>query len=216
MSPAIKNVEPKAWLQELKTSRKLQGALVALVLLIWFLWPSTPKSGLAPSGARAASVPLGDRQAQEIKKLPDLAKLNKAGELPKDSGMYRDLFLFEGPPPPPPPPLPPPPPPPPPTEAQLAAELLRRTRDQENASKPQELRYLGYMGSPASGRLGAFMKGEEPVSIKQGELANPKWRLVKLTENSAEFQNLKFQDLRHRIDAIEPQAGRASAPSNEF
>jgi type IV secretory pathway VirB10-like protein len=216
MSPAIKNADPRAWLQELKTSRKLQVALASLPLLVWFLWPDAPRTGPARSAAQAATAPLGDHQTSEIKKLPDLAKLNKAGELPGDDHMYRDLFLFEGPPPPPPPPLPPPPPPPPPTPEQVAAELLKRTRDQESASRPQDLRYLGYMGTKASGRLGAFMRGEDPVSIKQGDLVNPKWRLTKLTDTSAEFQNLKFPDLKHRLETVDPQSGRANAPANEF
>jgi hypothetical protein len=219
MSPAIKNVEPKAWLQELKTSRRIQVALVSLPVLLWLLWPSSPAApaGRGASGARAANLALDDRQAGELDKLPNLAKLDKTGELPKEDRMYRDLFTFEGPPPPPPPPLPPPPPPPPPTQAQLEAEALRQARAQENGTKPADLRYLGFLASPSAGRLGAFMRGEEPITIKQGALANPHWRLVKLTDISAEFQNLKFADLRQKLDAVDLQGGRAgAAPSNDF
>ena len=213
----LKNVEPRAWVQELKTSRKLQVSLAALAVMIWMLWPSSPPAAPGKGNAHTALVPLGDRQTQELKKLPELANLDKAGELPSDDHMYRDLFLFEGPPPPPPPPvIIPVPVPVPPTPEQLAAALLKKNRDLENGSRPQDLRYLGYMGTASSGRLGAFMKGDEPVSIKLGELANPKWRLIKLTEASAEFQNLAFQDIHHRIDATEPQSGRSTAPANEF
>jgi len=215
MSPAIKNVEPKAWLQELKTSRKLQGALVGLVFLLWLLWPTAAKPVVR--GQATGAAPLGDRQSSELRKLPDLSRLDKAGELPHEDRMYRDLFTFDTPPPPPPKALPPPPPPLPPTPEQLAAELARRARDQEANSKPADLRYLGYLGTKAAGRLGAFMKGDEPVTIKMGELANPKWRLVKLTEASAEFQNLKYPDLKHRIDAVETQSGRpGGGATNEF
>jgi hypothetical protein len=81
------------------------------------------------------------------------------------------------------------------------------------------MRYLGYLGTASTGRLGAFMRGEDPVTIKQGDLANPHWRLVKLTDLAAEFQNQKYPDLRHKLDAVDSagQAGRTiQAPSNEF
>ena len=53
--------------------------------------------------------------------------------------------------------------------------------------------------------------------LKQGDLANPHWRLVKLTDLTAEFQNLKFADLKHRIDAVELQGrGAGAAISNDF
>jgi len=220
MSPAVKGAEPKAWMQELKSNRRLQVALASLPVLLWLLWPAAPKAVARNAGAaRAASQALDDRQVRELAKLPDLSKLDKAGELPHEDRMYRDLFLFEGPPPPPPPPAPPPPPPPPPTQAQLDAEALRLARAQENNSRPQDLRYLGYLASPTAGRLGAFMKGEEPVTIKQGALANPHWRLVKLTDIAAEFQNLKYADLKHKLDAVDlqGQGGRNSqAPHNDF
>jgi type IV secretory pathway VirB10-like protein len=196
-------------------------ALGSLPLLVWMLWPASPKAGAAKSAStRAASQALDERQVRELAKLPDLSKLDKAGELPHEDRMYWDLFLFEGPPPPPPahPPAPPPPPPPP-TKEQLEAEQLRQDRAQETATRPQNLRYLGYLGSVTAGRLGAFMKGEDPVTIKQGDLANPHWRLVKLTDIAAEFQNLKYADLKHKLDAVDVsgQGGRAGqAHSNEF
>ena len=216
-NPGLKNVDPKAWLQELKSSRKLQVALGVLALMVYLLWPSAPPAAASKGPARTALVPLGDRQAQDLKKLPELANLDKAGELPSDDHMYRDLFLFEGPPPPPPKPVPVPVViPVPPTPEELAAALLKKNRELEKGSRPQNLRYLGYMGTASSGRLGAFMKGDEPVSIKLGDLANPKWRLIKLTEAAAEFQNLAFQDLHHTLEATEPQSGRSTAPANEF
>jgi hypothetical protein len=214
MSP-VKNADPKLWLQELKTNRKVQVGLGVLAVSVWLLWPDAPKA-TARTSNHAAIIPLGDRQAQDLQKLPDLARLDRAGELPPDDHLYRDLFLFEGPPPPPPPPPKPLPPPPPPTAEQLAAQALAAARAQEANSKPQNLRYLGFISSERAGRLGAFMKGEEPVSIRQGDLANPKWRLVKLTDVSAEFQNLKFPDLRQRLDAADLAGAHATAPTNQF
>jgi len=218
-APALKGSSVSAMLQDLKSNRRVQVALAVLVLMIWYLWPTAPPTAARGTEAHRPSAPLGDRQSRDLQKLPDLAKLDRAGELPREDRMYRDLFLFDGPPPPPPPPAPPPKPPPPPTAEQLAAEALRQSRAQENGSRPQDLRYLGYLGTPAAGKLGAFMRGEEPVTLKQGDLANPHWRLVKLTDIAAEFQNLKFGDLRHKIDAVDLQGGaggRTQAPSNDF
>ncbi|HLO68979.1 MAG TPA: hypothetical protein VK188_18295, partial [Holophaga sp.] len=74
----------------------------------------------------------------------------------------------------------------------------------------------GYLGTKKAGRLGAFMKGEDPVTLAEGALANPTWKLVKVTDVSAEFQNLRFPDLKYRIDAVEPRGGGSSTPANEF
>ncbi len=96
---------------------------------------------------------------------------------------------------------------------------MRQARAQETATRPQDLRYLGFLGTARAGQLGAFMRGEDPVTIKLGDLANPHWRLVKLTDYSAEFQNLKFADLRQKIDAVDSSGagGRpGQAPANEF
>jgi type IV secretory pathway VirB10-like protein len=219
MSPAIKGTDPKAWLQELKSNRRLWVGLVAIPVLVYLLWPSAPASRPVRAAARSATPVLDDRQSRELQKLPDLTGLNRAGELPGEARMYRDLFLFEGPPPPPPPPPPPAPPPPPPTPEQLAAEALRQDKARENASRPQNLRYLGFLGNASAGRLGAFMKGEDPVTIRQGDLANPHWRLTRLTPTAAEFQNVKYAELRHKLDATDAggAGGRPGfAPANEF
>ena len=214
MSVTVKGTDPKAMLQDLKGNRRLQVALGLLVVMIWYLWPSAP-TPRAVAGRRA-NAPLGDRQTRELQKLPDLAKLDKAGELPSEARMFRDLFLFDGPPPPPPPPVKPPPPPPPPTPEQIAAQKLAADRARETASKPTNLRYLGYLGSKASGRLGAFMKGEDPVTLKPGELVNPQWRLVAVSDVAAEFQNVKFADIKHKIEAVETRGPAGHGPVNEF
>ena len=219
MSPVIKGAEPRAWVQEIKSNRRLQVALGCIPVLLWLLWPASTGAPRKRASTARASQALDDRQTRELQKLPSLAKLDRAGELPKEDRMYRDLFLFEGPPPPPPPPPPPQKPPPPPTPEQLAAQALAQSKAMENGSRPADLRYLGYLGTIASGKLGAFMRGEEPVTLKPGDLANPHWRLIKLTDVSAEFQNLKYSDLRHKIDAVDLQGsggGRTQAPSNEF
>lgn len=217
MTRRLKGVDTTSMLQDLKTNRKVQGALVLLVLLIWFLWPSSPSGPARPGmGTRKLPAQLGDRQAHELARLPDLSHLNKAGELPSEDRMFRDLFTFQGPPPPPPPAPKPPPPPPPPTPAQLAAQRLAAERSQESSSKPTNLRYLGYLGPSKGSRYGAFMKGEEPVTFKQGDLVSPKWRLVKVEDAFAEFQNLKFADIKHRVEATETRTGPGTVQANEF
>jgi hypothetical protein len=86
--------------------------------------------------------------------------------------------------------------------------------------KPQQLRYIGYLGSKASGLLAAFMKGEEPVTMRIGEMVNPRWKLVQITEKAAIFQNVKYADMRHSLEARDSSgAGGAfgSQPvTNEF
>jgi len=199
-------MDPKALLQELKTNRKTQIALGGLALvLIYSIYSlvSDPSNSKPKKSSRNFTVPIADRQMAALQKLPDLARLNQVGELPGDDHMYRDLFTFDMPAPPPVKvkPVPPPPPPPPPTPEQLAAEKLRKDRESEMNIRPQTLKYLGYMGTASSGRLGDFLKGEDPVTIRLGDLANPHWRLQTLNENFAEFQNLKYPDLRYRIEA---------------
>jgi type IV secretory pathway VirB10-like protein len=212
----VKGADLKGVLQDLKSNRRVQVALVALGLMVWYGWPA---SGPAPGPRRAAApgspVVLGDRQSRELARLPDLAKLDKAGELPNEARLLRDLFQFEGAPPPPPPAPPPPPPPPPPTEEELAARRLAQERARESASRPA-LKYLGYLGTGRAGRLGAFLKGEESITVRQGDLAQPGWRLVQLTGTTADFQNLRFPDLKHRIEAVEPRPTNAGTPANEF
>ena len=82
---ASKKTDPKAWLQELKASRQTQVALVAcLAVLTWLFWPDPPKNvRRASSGVPAGSAQgLDSRQIQSLKRLPDLAKLDRARELP--------------------------------------------------------------------------------------------------------------------------------------
>lgn len=211
-------VDARAWLQELKSNRRTQVASVALVLVLgYLLWPAAPKRRL-PAG-RPIVTPLDDRHLESLQKLKDLTRLDQAGELPDEGRMYRDPFLFDMPPPPPPPPpkpLPPPPPPPPPTPAELEAAKLAQARQEATNSRPQTLRYLGYMGRSSTGRIASFLKGEEIVSIRLGDLASPNWKLVIITDTFAEFQHLKFQDLRYRSEARDRQGTASSSTTNQF
>ncbi len=81
------------------------------------------------------------------------------------------------------------------------------------ATRPQGLRYLGYLEQDPTGRFGAFMKGEEPNPIKLHSMVGPQWKLVKLTDTLAEFQNLKFPELRHSIQAVDA-SGSSSSVAN--
>ena len=131
----------KDLLQELKSNRKTQIALGALVLILaYLLWPGTgtQKPRTATTG-RTLLTPVDDRYLESLRRLRDLTKLDQAGELPDEGRMYRDLFLFDmpaPPPPPPPKPLPPSPPPPPPTPAQIEAAKLAQARQEATNTRP--------------------------------------------------------------------------------
>jgi len=210
----LKGADAKAMLQDLKGNRRVQGALVLLALMLWYVWPAS-KPAVRLAGAKGAPSALGDLKARELGRLPQLSRLDKAGELPTEARLLRDLFQFEGEPPPP-KPVKPPPPPPPPAAEELEARRLAQERAQEGASRPSNLRYLGYLATGKAGRLGAFMKGEEGLTCRQGELVNPRWRLTKVTDLSAEFRNVKFTDLQFRLDSVEPKASATTTPANEF
>ena len=212
-----------AWLEELKQNRKTQAGLGAFALAIAFmgymLWPDTPKARprkvfSSPGLASQEST----RTLQSLEKLPDLARLGQAGELPGEDRMYRDLFLFDGPPPKPVPQrVVPILPPKPPTEAELKALALQQAKDAAFATRPQGFRYLGFLERKSVGRIGAFVKNEEPLPIKLGETFGEQWKLAVLSDTFAEFQNLKFPELRHRIEAADAGSGpRGSATTNEF
>lgn len=213
-------IDPKAWLRELKSSRRTQAALVVLALVLgYLLWPESPKARPRAAAAnRTVATPLDPRQLESLQKLRDLARLDRAGELPTEGRMYRDLFLFETPPPPPPPPRPvkPPPPPPPLTPEEIEAARLAQARQEAFNSRPQALHYLGYMGRASTGRIASFSKGEDIISLRVGETAGPGWKLVAITDGWAEFQHLKFPDIRFRSNAKDSQNQPASSPKNEF
>jgi hypothetical protein len=210
----------KNLLQELKTKRWIQVTLgIVVILCIYVFWPDAPKTRKKASNGSSASSRLEPAQLQALQNLGDLAKLHRAGELPKEDRMYRDIFLFDTPPPPAPKPKPLPPPPPP-TPEEIKAAQLRAARQAEQNAQPHQLRYLGYLGNRSSGRIGAFMNGEEPVTLKKGQMANPRWRLKELTDETAVFQNLAFKDMHYTLRATESQIGGPNsagrAKSNEF
>ena len=210
---ASPSLDRRAMLQELRTNRRTQVALAAFVVIMAYLfWPDAPKTRFAVADTPAGS--LDPRQLQGLRRLPDLAKLDRAGELPKDAKVVRDLFLFEAPPPPPPVKVKAPPPPPPPTPEELAAQKLAQEKAAEYATRPSDLKYLGYFkGSPA-GTVGAFMKGEEPVTLVQGTVFAGRWKLVGVLDTRAEFQDTRYPDLRLVLEAHEASA--SAATTNQF
>ncbi len=209
-----------ARLQELRTDRRAQIMLLAflgaLAFMVWTLTSGSTKRPRRAAARAAAASPLPDRQRQALERFAGLARLGLAGELPSHAKLHRDLFLFDGPPPPPPPRPPDPPPPPPPTEEQLRAQAEQQARQGELASRPQSLRYLGFLERASTGRIGGFMRGEEALTLRVGDFASPTWRLVALDETHAEFQNLKYPDLRHRLDITEAGAAAQGGVSNQF
>ena len=215
MSTPARALDLQAMLQELRANRRTQMALGAFVLVLAFtlytiLAPDAPKAKRPLVAGVGAG--LDPRQLAGLHKLPDLAALDRAGELPPGAKVRRDLFLFEAPAPPP-KPVKPPPPPPPPTPAELEAQRLAQEKAAEFASRPQDLRYLGFFKGNPAGLVGAFMKGEEPVTLVQGALLRDRWKLVAIRENRAEFQNTKYPDLRMVLEAREASGG---APVNQF
>ncbi len=60
------------------------------------------------------------------------------------------------------------------------------------------------------------MRGEEAHPLRVGDLASANWRLVTLEEGYAEFQNLKYPDLRHRLEATDAGAATQGGVSNQF
>ncbi len=225
MSAPKKANDPKAWLDELKGNRRTQVALLGLVAVGGFMAYTLLDSGPAPRKTRTpAGVVTGglsDTQVQQLRPLRHLATLGRAGQLPGEDRMYRDLFTFDMPPPQPEPVKPvryePPPPPREKTQEEIDRDNLEAAMATEERQKPSDLRYIGYFGNERRGRFGAFMKGEEPRSLKVGELANPAWRLVEVTKEAAVFQNLKFESLKHRANLTEASGGPGGGrPVNEF
>ena len=215
MSTASSTFDFQAMRQELRANPKTQVALAAFALvmiyaLYSFLGPDSPKGKKAVAARAGAN--LDPRQLQGLRRLPDLAALGKAGELPPAAKIQRDLFMFEAPPPPA-VKVKPPPPPPPPTPEELAAQRKAAEKAAEFASRPQDLRYLGFFKGSPSGQVGAFMKGEEPVTLTQGTLLKERWKLVTILDTRAEFQNTKYPDLRLVLEAREASGG---APVNQF
>lgn len=217
MSAGTSNFDLQAMRQELRSNPKTQIALAAFGLVMIYalytlLFADAPKGGRKAAATRTLGSNLDPRQLQGLRRLPDLAALGKAGELPPAAKIQRDLFMFEAPPPPP-PPQKPPPPPPQPTEAELEAKRKQEEEAREYASRPQDLRYLGYFKGAPSGAVGAFMKGEEPVTLTSGTVLKERWKLVSILDTKAEFQNTKYPKMRLVLEVRETSGG---GPVNQF
>jgi hypothetical protein len=215
MSASSGNFDLRAMTQELRSNPKTQVALAAFALvmlyaLYTFFSPDTPKGRRA--AASGAGANLDPRQLQGLRRLPDLAALGKAGELPPVGKVQRDLFMFEAPAAPP-VKVAPPPPPPPPSAEELERQRLAQEKASEYAGRPQDLRYLGFFKGSPSGTVGAFMKGEEPITLTTGTLLKERWKLVAILDTRAEFQNTKYADMRLVLEAREASGG---APANQF
>ncbi len=215
MSAPSTTFDFQAMRQELRGNPKTQIALAVFALIViyalyTFFSPDSPK-GRKAAATRTGSN-LDPRQLQGLRRLPDLAALGKAGELPPAVKVQRDLFMFEAPPPPA-VKVKPPPPPPEPTPEEIAARNKAAEKAAEFAGRPQDLRYLGFFKGSPSGTVGAFMKGEEPITLLQGTLLKERWKLVSILDTKAEFQNTKYPDLRLVLEAREASGG---APVNQF
>lgn len=214
----------KEFIQELRGNRKTQVMAVVFLFVLawmtWMIWPeqkkARPRPGSGPAATGGNSAVLGDQQTK-LEKLPDLARAAGAGELPKVAEMARDLFLFDLPTRAPKVVMIEVPPPPPPTPQEVAAAKERAAREQEASTRPSGVRYIGFLASKREGMVGAFMKGEEALTLPIGDLTFRGWKLVKLDETGAEFQNLRFPDLRHKVQPSDgPGPGGQTQVRNDF
>ena len=87
-------------LAELKTNRRTQAALLIFAAVLgWMYWmffvSDAPKPRRTAQNATTVSDP---RLLQNLKRLPDLAALDKAGELPPKPKILRDLSSSMRPP----------------------------------------------------------------------------------------------------------------------
>lgn len=221
MTSPKSSIDIQAMWAELKANRQTQVALLAFVgILTWMLWPEAPKTRRTSAGGSGANAYLDPKALASLRKLPDLAALDQAGEIPAIPKLLRDPFLFEAPrPEPPKPKVVERPPDPPKTPEQLEAERLQAEKTTENNTRPQDLRYLGFLkGSPA-GQIGAFMKGEEAQPLTLGTQVKDRWKLVELTDRKAVFQNTRFGDLRFELvtrDSAGGNAPGAGTVTNEY
>lgn len=153
------------------------------------------RSGTSPKGVSLRPSSPSAGEPLPVLAFPRLLPLQRAGELPTDGGMKRDLFVFDGPRTAP---LPEPKaagPVPVPAAAPPDPERL-----QALAAAPRGLRYLGFLRGAPAGLLGAFMSGEEPLTIQAGSDRNG-WRLVEVAEEAATFRNRRFPDLTLTLHA---------------
>jgi hypothetical protein len=216
----------KAWLQEFKANRKTQAAFALFVLVLSYLGYElfAPSAGTQKkkSAAPVRSVmgqPLDDSQAMALQKLPNLAGLDKAGELPSENRMYRDLFVFDAPPPQP---KPAPPPPKqvvaevvPPTPEELAAAARKAAMDRETRSQPSDYKFIAIVQAYDGPRNGTFQKGDDIRFIQVGDEVTPNWKLVSLTDEEAKFENTKYNELKCTIRAQTAAADRSSGQTQQ-
>ncbi|MDR2698002.1 MAG: hypothetical protein LBB40_05960 [Holophagales bacterium] len=229
MSASQSSGKINIWLQELKSNRKTQMALGIFLLVLGYLGyelfaPSASAGSSASNKKRTSATrnivgqPLEDAQTAALQKLPNLAGLHKAGELPSESRMFRDLFVFDSPPPPPPPPpppQPPPPPKPPPTAAEIAAAERKAAIDKEDRAKPSTYRFIAILQGFNGPRKGAFQKGDDVDFFVVGDEVTTNWKLTVLGEEEAIFQNTKFQDLKFTIKIQLGASGQASGQNQQ-
>jgi len=230
MSTSQSSGKINIWLQELKSNRKTQMALGIFLLVMGYLGyelfasntkKTTSNKKRANTTRNIVGQPLEDAQAAALQKLPNLAGLQKAGELPSENRMFRDLFGFDLPPPPPPPPPkpqpppPPPPPKPPPTAAEIAAAELKAAMDREVRTQPSAYKFIAILQGYNGPRRGAFQKGDDIDFFAVGDELAPNWKLTAFSEDEALFQNTKFQELKYSIKIQMGATGQTSGQNQQ-
>ena len=199
----------KAWLQELKSNRKTQVALAMFVLVIGYFSyelfaPNIGKSNNRQKASAPRNIvgqPLEDAQVTALQRLPNLAGLYKAGELPSENRMYRDLFVFDSPPPPP---------PIPPTPEEIAARERRAAMDREVRGQPSSYQFIAILQGLVGPRQSVLQDGDDFKFLKIGDEATPNWKLVVMGDEELEFQNTKFEELKFVLKAPTGASGQTS------
>ena len=100
----------------------------------------------------------------------------------------------------------------------MKASAEKSAWDAMFSTRPQSLRYIGFLQTKTAGIIGAFFKGEEPFTFQIGHIESATWKLVKLTDTKAEFQNTKYADMRMVLEARDftGPAGPNNQVTNDF
>lgn len=181
-----------------RRSRILLAALAVVLLLVWLTGGLGGGGGgdedfaVQPSpgaGGRAGRGGGGDsEQVRDVVALlsPDLA------DVPEKYDPGRDPFRFHQPPPPPPPP-PRTPPPPPPVTPQVPPPPAAPVEPPKPQPPPVDVQYLGSFG-PEGAPIAVFTNGEEIFNVRQGEVIEGKFQVVRIGYESVDLSFVGFPD----------------------
>lgn len=190
-------------LKRIKNNKKIKITIFCLPIIIWYAWfILNQENNNDKFKTNNCKQILSNDQLGRLKMLPDLSRLIKKDSNYINSNIKRNIFSFDKekvsssiqsniqqvpvvml------------------TKQQLEIEEIEKLRNQERNTWPMNLRYLGHFGKPSFSKLGAFVYGENAITLKKGEILNSHWQLIEFDKTTAIFQNVKFQDIRYLIEA---------------